>query len=604
MTARSAAALAIAVMAILAILALRAPAPVVAQTARAKNVLVIHLGAESFPANPLIDRGIHAAFIAHPEIPISYYAEYFEDEPPTTSSDPSPPFKDYLRRKFAGMPIDVVIASTDRVLRFALTHRAELFPDAPIVFWGLQVPDAATRNAGAGITGVRIGVNFVPTLELARSLQPELRRVFVVANNPDPSSTAAVRRLLDQVPGVTLTYLEASTVRDLERAVLAVPAGTAILYLWHSGIQAGEVIYTDEIGRRVARVSPVPVYSPSELLFGEGVAGGVLRSSEETGARVGEIAVRVLGGTRPQDIPLEMAQVSPVVDWRELRRWNIPASRVPDGAEIRFRGLTIWEQYRAYIVAAVVTFAAQAVLIGALLVQRQRRKRADAALRTSYARVRDLGARLLSAQEDERSRIARELHDDVSQRLAALKINITVLGRFVEGEGQSLASQVLANADGIGKDLRDLSHRLHPARLRMMGLVAAIAGLQAELARPDVNIVFTHEAVSSALPREVTVSLYRVVQEALHNALKYSQARTIAIDLKGTASEIALTIADDGVGFEPDGAVGKGLGLTSMQERVDALGGTIAIHSRPGAGTTLAIRVPATPASSGVEAAI
>ena len=218
--------------------------------------------------------------------------------------------------------------------------------------------------------------------------------------------------------------------------------------------------------------------------------------------------------------------------------------------------------------------------------------------------MRDLGARLLSAQEDERSRIARELHDDVSQRLAVLKIDLTVLGRFVDGEGQSLASQALANADAIGKDLRDLSHRLHPARLRLMGLAPAIAGLQAELSRPDVNIVFTHEAVPPGLPREATVSLYRVVQEALHNALKYSKARTITIDLKGTDGELTLTIADDGVGFDPEGTVSTGLGLTSMQERVDALGGTIAIRSRPGAGTTLDIRVPTPPASSGVEVAM
>jgi signal transduction histidine kinase len=604
MSTRPAAALAIAATAILAILAALAPVPVLAQAPPVKNVLVLHLGAESFPANPLIDRGIHAAFVAHPEIPISYYAEYFEDEPPITSSDPSPPFKDYLRRKFAGMPIDVVIANSDRVLRFALTHRAELFPDAPIVFWGLQVPDAATLKAGAGITGVRIGVNFVPTLKLALTLQPGLRRVFVVANNPDPTSTAATRRLLDQVPGVTLTYLEAATVRDLEKAVRAVPAGSAILYLWHSGIQPGEVIYTDEIGRRVARVSPVPVYSASELLFGHGLVGGVLRSSEETGVRVGELAVRVLGGTRPQDIPLEVARVSPVVDWRELQRWNLPASRVPADTQIRFRELTIWERYRAYIVAAVAAFAAQAVLIGALLVQRAQRKQAVEDLQRSYSRVRDLGARLLRAQEDERSRIARELHDDVSQRLAALKINLTVLGRFVDPEGQSLASEAVAKADAIGTDLRDLSHRLHPARLRVMGLAAAIDGLQTELARPDVSIVFTHDAVPPELPREVTVSLFRVVQEALHNALKYSKARTITIKLTGADGGLTLTIADDGVGFDAAGAVRTGLGLTSMQERVQALGGTLAIRSRPGAGTTLDIRVPTPPAASGEEAAM
>ena len=210
--------------------------------------------------------------------------------------------------------------------------------------------------------------------------------MFVVANNPDPTVTATARRRLEQVPGVALTYLDATTVRDLEKAVRAVSAGTAIFYLWHAQFRPGEVIYTDEVGRRVTGVSPVPVYGTSELLFGHGLVGGVMRSSQETGARVGELAVRVLGGTRPQDIPFELARVSPVVDWRELQRWNIPTSRLPPGTEIRFRELSTWERYRVYIFGASAAFAAQAILIGALLVQRARGKRADAALRSSYAR--------------------------------------------------------------------------------------------------------------------------------------------------------------------------------------------------------------------------
>jgi signal transduction histidine kinase len=151
------------------------------------------------------------------------------------------------------------------------------------------------------------------------------------------------------------------------------------------------------------------------------------------------------------------------VDWRELQRWNIPAWRVPAGTRVMFREPTAWERYRVYIVSALVLLAGQAALIAALLVQRAQRRQAVEDLQRSYARVRDLGARLLSAQEEERSRIARELHDDVSQRLAALKIDLTVLGRYVAGEGQSLASRALGNVDVIGTDLRDLSHRLHPA---------------------------------------------------------------------------------------------------------------------------------------------
>ena len=575
-------------------------APVMAQAPQQfKTVLVLHFGAESFPANPLIDRGIRDALVARSELAVRYYAEYLESDA-ATAVEQDPPFKDYLRRKFAGMRFDVVIVSADPVLRFALAHRAELFPDAPIVFWGVRVPDEATRNAGAGITGVQIGQNYADTLKFALTLQPELRRMFVVANNPERPVQAAARRSLEQVPGVTLSYLDATTVRDLETAVRAVPAGTAILYVWHGRFQPGEVIYTDEVGRRVARASPVPVFSSSELMFDAGLVGGVMRSSQETGARVGEVAARVLNGTRAQDIPFEQAVVAAMVDWRQLQRWNIPASRVPPGTRILFREPTVWQRYRAYIVGAIVLLAAQAMLIAALLVQRAQRRQAVEDLQRSYSRVRDLGARLLSAQEDERSRIALELHDDVSQRLAALKIALTVLGRFVNADGQSLASRALGDADALGRDVRELSHRLHPARLRLMGLAPAIAGLQAELSRPGTDIVFTHDGVPDTLPREMTVALYRVVQEALHNALKYSNAATITVDLKGTAGELALTIADNGVGFDTERAASTGLGLTSMRERVDALGGSVAIRSRPGGGTTVEIHVPtsAAPPSS------
>ena len=585
-----------------ALLALFAPASGIAQPAPHKNVLVLHLGSESFPANPLIDRAIRDAFIAHPEIQVSYYAEYLESDPATVPALDRV-YKDYLARKFADIPIDLVIANTDRVLRFALTYRSELFPHAPIVCWGLRVPDDAERNAGPGITGFQTGVNIGDTLKFAMTLQPELRRVFVVANHPDAATTAVARSVLDQVPGITLTYLDATTVRDLERAVRAVPDGTAILYVWHGQFQPGEVIVTDEVGQRVTRASRVPVYTSSEPMLGHGVVGGVVRSSQETGARIGDIAVRVLGGTRPQDIPFELMGAVSVIDWRELQRWKIPAGRVPAGTRILFREPTVWERYRRYVIGTILVLAAQAVLIGALLVQRAQRKRAVEDLQRSYGRVRDLGARLLSAQDEERARIARELHDDVSQRLALLKMELTTLRGSIGVEGDALVSQVLTRTDGIAEDLRTLSHRLHPSHLRFLGLVPSIASLQTELTRPGVDIKFTHAALPP-LSAETTVSLFRVVQESLQNALKHGQATAITIDLAAPAGQVVLTVVDNGVGFDAEGTAAQGLGLTSMRERVDALRGLLTIRSGRSIGTTLEVRVPVTAASFGTEVAI
>jgi len=232
-------------------------------------------------------------------------------------------------------------------------------------------------------------------------------------------------------------------------------------------------------------------------------------------------------------------------------------------------------------------------------VQQARRRRAEDAvrnkqveLRTSYDRIRDLGGRLLNAQESERSHIARELHDDIGQQVALLSIDLEMLRASGTSPVDGPADEALTRAQALAKSVHDLSHRLHPARLRLVGLVAAIRGLQQEMSRADASIAFTHHDVPSTLPPEITLTVFRIVQEALQNALKYSGARHLAVDLRGTPGELTLTIQDDGRGFDVDEAWGKGLGLISMGERLEAVGGTLRIGSTPGKGTRLEATVP------------
>ncbi len=242
---------------------------------------------------------------------------------------------------------------------------------------------------------------------------------------------------------------------------------------------------------------------------------------------------------------------------------------------------------------------AQSVLIAGLLLQRTRRRQAEeqvrggqAALRTSYERIRDLGGRLLDAQETERSRIARELHDDISQQVALLSIDLEMLRNSARAEAERLAGEAFTRAQGIARSVHDLSHRLHPAKLRLIGLVAALKGLQHELSTPDTSITFTYDQVPPALPPDITLCLFRVVQEALHNALKYSKAREISVHLAGESQRLVLTVADDGVGFDVDAAWGSGLGLISMRERLETIDGSFTIRSTPGSGTCLDVVVP------------
>ncbi|HET7218865.1 MAG TPA: sensor histidine kinase, partial [Vicinamibacterales bacterium] len=316
---------------------------------------------------------------------------------------------------------------------------------------------------------------------------------------------------------------------------------------------------------------------------------------------IGQLALRVLRGERADAIPVASPDLNVnQVDWRQLRRWGISESRVPRGTLIRFKEPSGWDRYKVYIVGAVSIFLAQTALIAGLLVQRRRRRQAEeqargsrAALSISYDRIRDLGSRLLIAQDQERARIARELHDDISQQMALLSMDLELMNSAEGPDADKLASEALDRAQLVAKSVHDLSHRLHPAKLRLIGLVPALQALQRELARPETAITVHCEHVPPVLSSELTLCLYRVVQEALQNALKYGKASRIVVHLRGDVDRLTLSIADDGVGFDVDAAWGVGLGLISMRERVDAVRGTLMIHSAPGSGTRIEIAVPA-----------
>jgi len=573
------------------------------------TVLVIHSGSESFPSNPILDAGIREALASRSDVAIDYFAEYLESDI-FPAEEARSALTDYIRRKYRGRRIDLVIAMTDTGLRFVLDHRGELFPQAPIVFFGVA-PGEITQ-VGGGITGIRVGVAYGETLKLALALHPSTQNVFVIAKGPDARTVEAVRAELSGFSQrVSFTYLVEETVPRLLSAVRAIPAGNVILYIWHTQPDPGNVLYPDTVARLVANAAAVPVYGTSDLYIGTGVVGGVVRSTRETGTRIGEMALRVLTGTRPQDIPIETAQVMPIVDWRQALRWGIAPSRLPAGSQILFREPSAWQRYRVYVVGALTVLLVQAALIAGLLVQKTRRRDAEQraqqgqiALQKSYERVRDLGSRLLNAQESERSRIARELHDDISQQLAVLNIDLQRLRQTVRGPGEALCAEAGTLVQDITTSVRDLSHRLHPVRLGLLGLVGALDGLRREMAQPGVSITFTHENIPPTLPSDLTLCLFRIAQEALQNACKYSRARNVSVDLRVLPEGIALTIVDDGVGFDVEAVWGRGLGLISAQERIEGIGGTLEVVSSPGAGTRLEVRVPAAALPESAEAAV
>jgi PAS domain S-box-containing protein len=203
--------------------------------------------------------------------------------------------------------------------------------------------------------------------------------------------------------------------------------------------------------------------------------------------------------------------------------------------------------------------------------------------------------KLIEAQEAERSRIARELHDDIGQRLALLSVTIqraSMASGPAELEG--CLDELRREAGQVSADVQALSRHLHSATLEHLGMVAAMRGFCAELAlQHEVEINFRHRDVPPDLPTDVSLCLFRVMQEGLHNAIKHSGVRRFEVEIYGTADTVELILHDDGVGFDPEAvATSPGLGLTSMRERLKLVDGELSICSKPEQGTTVHARAP------------
>jgi len=226
------------------------------------------------------------------------------------------------------------------------------------------------------------------------------------------------------------------------------------------------------------------------------------------------------------------------------------------------------------------------------------RKEADALLREREAQLRDLGARLLRAQEEERRRISRDLHDDVMQRMGALALELYGLASSNSSHETELLSQIKvcgASAEQLTTELQRMAHQLHPSVLEYVGLEAAVREQVNEFgARTGLSAELLTQDVPKDIPLDHATCLYRVLQEGLQNVQKHAKATTVLVRLLWTDRGLGLCIHDDGHGIEEvDGTVRrKGLGLTSMAERVGMLNGTFRISTKPGDGTELHAWVP------------
>jgi signal transduction histidine kinase len=550
-----------------------------------KVVLALYGSRPDLPSNVIVDEVIRSTLERELGPRLDFYAEYL-DTARWPEGEAQIAVRDLLRRKYAQRQLSAIIAVARPAVDFMRIYGDELFPGVPIVAYG---DSDALRDWEPGrlVTGTLANIDLSATVELILRLQPGTREILVISgvSDSDRWRKSEVRRQLDRLEKkVKLTYLDTGSAQDLVRTIARVPDGTVILFLSMYQDSAGNKLLSHEVLARIAKEARVPVYNQTATNVGLGIVGGVVFDPGLLGLETAQLTLRLLRGERVQDLPIqESKSVVPMVDWRQLRRWKLDEKRLPAGTVVRFHEVSVWESYKWYILGFLAAITLESLLIVTLFIESRKRRASEKVLM-------ELSGRLIHAAEDERQRVARELHDDFQQRLSLLSVGLDMLRQESPADGTMLhhrLQELGEDVKEIAGDVHNLSHRLHSSKLRLLGLKAALKEVCGQVSHQhNIDIELQAGELSSQLSDDFSLCFYRVAQEALNNAVKHSHSSRIEVRLGNSEGRMWMRITDFGVGFDVT-ARANGIGLAAMRERLRLVGGFLQIKSSPGVGTEL-----------------
>lgn len=596
------------------------------EASRPKRVVALYWYDKNYAGHVIWEQSFKPALRPAPEGNIEYYPEYLEANRFPGENQPRVLYN-YLKQKYANLPIDVVVAQSDASLNFLAKYKDDLFPNVPIVFYSATRPRRETLALWSNITGVVVFGGFNKTVASALRIHPQTDQVFVISGSLEHDKrfeTLARSELRNFEGRININYLTDVPPTELRMMAANLPERSLILYVWQQAYdEQGKVLETGDIAASIAQSSRVPMYAMSSPLIGRGIVGGHVYTPAAGAARVAEMVRLIADGRAAAEIPVENIPTIPMFDWRQMERWNISEDQIPAGSIIQFREPTLWQQHKWRIVSVLALLLLQTSFITVLLIERRRRRRAKKALDQLNAELEtriEARTAALNAKSRELESFAYSVAHDLKAPLRGIdgysRILLDDYANKLDADGRSFLQTIRNSTDEMTQLIDDLlaysrveRREMKPNRLELAPIVNAVVDEKRRdaTARSIDFVVDINGGTVLADPSGLGQSL----RNYLDNAVKFTSTATaprIEVGAKESERSCLLWVKDNGIGFDmkdhdrifdlfqrlsvPDDYPGTGIGLAIVRKAMERMGGRAWAESTPGQGATFYLEIP------------
>ena len=359
-----------------------------ARAAERMRVLVLHAFNYSFPATSVIAEAARKRLVEHSKS-VEIDAEFL-DLARNTDEAHALRTATFIRDKYGNHPPDLMITLGSNALPFVVKHR-DLLPDVPVVFASISPQTYAALQLPPKVTGIITAFDLAKTLSLAERLQPEARRLFVVAGSGETDrrwQPIARKMIEERSRKFETTFLFELPYSELVAKLSKIPSDAIVIVLTVFADSEGKTFVPAQVAAELSALSPAPVYGPYDTFVGRGAVGGFVETFESIGTAAADMAIEIMQGRDPATLaPRTNPAQHYRVDYRAMQRWGLSEKNLPADTQVLFKSPTIWNQYRGTVLAALFIVGLQTILVVALLFQRRRGRRVENLLKDSEERM-------------------------------------------------------------------------------------------------------------------------------------------------------------------------------------------------------------------------